>query len=269
MIGSRGRIEAAYIDAGWRAEGIATLQVVCSNPIGGHALGMFLIDFWCAGLKDAHGRLDAMQSELDEYFDRAREDVDLVRIDPDLARKLVAGSNRFARQNGFRLPAHYDRWVSLLGDIGEIGTADLDGFGKDGKLFWVGPMDELKNRLIGCSVCDFTSCADVDFIAEIDDLEQFDLHGSQAREALLQTADTLAQLVAKTCAARGVTPPSSLADATRILISLNAATDCGESDDDDLGGEVAPTLKFAATQILGEVLGKKGAETSISQDLME
>ena len=84
------------------------------EPGGGTALVGFLVDLWCAGLKDAWGDLHVTRADFEEHSERARArmGVELAELDTATARKLIAGGIRFARQNGFRLPAHYERWVA-------------------------------------------------------------------------------------------------------------------------------------------------------------
>ncbi len=121
------------------------------------------------GLKDAWGELDMLHDEIDRHVDRAQERFELVRIEPDAARQLVAGAVRFARQNGFRLPPHYERWVNLLGGMLDPATADLRAFGKDGGLLWIGPLNDLRRRLIGCSLDEFLARPGVHFVSEVED----------------------------------------------------------------------------------------------------
>lgn len=165
-VGQVGQVEACYINADWRQSGIATIQVIPQNPAGGHAVAGFLVDTWCAGLKDAYGNLALDRDDIERNLQRAREGFGLVRIDLELARRLVAGGIRFARQNGFRLPAHSERRTNLLGGLEQV-EADLSQFDKDGKLVWVGPTHDLARRLIGCTAEQFLQRPDVEIIAEV------------------------------------------------------------------------------------------------------
>jgi len=158
-----GEIVACYVNADWGKAGIAAIKVLKRVP-GGHAMAAFLIDLWCIGLKDAFGRLDILPSEFNKSLDRARDSMEIARIDPAVALRLIRGSIRFARQNGFRLPPKYDRWVSLLGEVGDCSSADLSDFGIDGGLRYVGTMEDLRERLIGCTVEQFVSREDVHYI---------------------------------------------------------------------------------------------------------
>jgi hypothetical protein len=103
-IGQFGQVEACYVNSDWKQQGLASVYVIHRNPSGGHAIATFLIDVWCAGLKDAWGRIDFTQEDIDRALKRARDNFDIQRIDIDTARKLIVGGIRFSRQNGFRLP---------------------------------------------------------------------------------------------------------------------------------------------------------------------
>ncbi len=96
---------ACYINGDWHEQGIGSLLVFRHMPDGSHVLGAFLIDFWCIGLKDAWGRLNLTNLEVDDALQRQRSSgMSIIRIEPAVARRLVAGAVRFSRQNGFRLP---------------------------------------------------------------------------------------------------------------------------------------------------------------------
>jgi hypothetical protein len=238
-IGQAGQVEACYVNSDWRDSGMASVYVIRRNPEGGHAIASFLIDVWCAGLKDAWGRIDFMQEDIDHALKRARDTFELQRIDVEAARDLVAAGIRFARRNGFRLPPHHDRCVHLLGGAGDINSADLSGFGKDGKLRWVGPLDDLRRRLIACTPEQFMSRPDVEFIAnerdldfggaqfddEDDEDDDFDDQEPQDLDALIEGyrqlldggCDIAAQGMAQGLEP-GEQPHPRLADAVRVLV---------------------------------------------------
>jgi hypothetical protein len=85
-------------------------------------------------------------------------------VDLALVKRLVAGGIRFARQNGFRLPPHYERWLKVIGGVGDTETADLSNFGVDGGLRYTGTIEGLREKLIGCRVEDFLARPDVQYI---------------------------------------------------------------------------------------------------------
>ncbi|MFB3890541.1 MAG: hypothetical protein ACE15C_00815 [Phycisphaerae bacterium] len=154
------QVKECLVNDGWREKGIASVMVLL-DVRGGLAVASFLVDMWCAGLKDAWGRLDITREEYDRAADNMVDGA--VEIDPDAVRRLVAGAIRFANQNGFRLPRHYERWTAMLGGVPDWRTADLSDFGYEGGLFWMGTMEDLRGRLIGCSAEEFLARKDVHY----------------------------------------------------------------------------------------------------------
>jgi hypothetical protein len=230
-IGQVGRVEACYVNADWETNGIASIHLIRQNPQGGMALACFLIDLWCAGLKDAWGAIDMTSGDTDEHLKRAGEHVELVRIEPDAARHLIAGAIRFARQNGFRLPPHFERWTNLLGDLPDTATADLRRFGKDGGLLWIGSFDDLQRRLIGCSVDEFLARPNVHFMSEIEDFDDAEVdddedddspEGDEEFEEFLEAFGTLVEEcysnALRRCQERGETPLPAMREALSAML---------------------------------------------------
>lgn len=170
-----GEFVASYLNDDWRERGQAVAFVCRRGRDGRLAMATFIVDLWCAGLKDAWGRIGLTTDEFEDAVDRMSTQLDDTIDDAPLAEvaAVVAGGIRFARRNGFRLPAHYDRWTAFLGEI-RPESADLTHFGVEGgaKLRWVAPMHDLRARLIGSTVEDFLARPDVEAIA---DAEFFDL----------------------------------------------------------------------------------------------
>ncbi len=106
QIGRTGEVVACYVTQGWRERGQAAIFCLVATPGGGHATATFLVDLWCVGLKDAWGKLNISAKGFKEnILDRASNEteVELVRVDVDWVRKIVAGAIRFAEQNGVRV----------------------------------------------------------------------------------------------------------------------------------------------------------------------
>lgn len=247
-IGEAGQVEACYINADWSESGLASIHIIRRNPAGGHAMACFLVDVWCAGLKDAWGRIDLMQEDIDHNLKRARENFDLERIEIGVVRNLVAGSIKFAAQNGFKLPVHYDRWIKLLGGV-DVQSADLSQFGRDGKLMWVGPMDDLRQRLIGCTLEEFLKRQDVQITTELatdmgyvrgeatddEDDAEFEQAVADLRTTASETAKAKAQEVRKRCADKGADPHQALDDALKFTLAILMLAFTANADTQDVG----------------------------------
>lgn len=160
-----GDIEACYITEDYVDKGVAAVVTLRRVAGGGHAMAAFLVDLWCIGLKDAWGRLSVSRSDFEEIIGHSSRNLStLIRTDPAVARRLVAGAIRFSHENGFRLPPRYERWAALLGGISDWRTADISDFGRDGGLLYVGDVEELRKRLIGETVDRFLARPDVHYI---------------------------------------------------------------------------------------------------------
>jgi len=208
---------------------MASIHVLFKQPGGGMALGAYLVDLWCMGLKDAYGRLDMTRAEIEqEVLTKLQTRIELERVDLEVVKRLVAGGIRFAQKNGFRLPHRHDRWTALLGDLGPIEQADLRDFGtEDGKLRYVGTESGLRERLIGCPVEQFLARSDVGFIMEQDgetrgdEDEEADEFSDELDldEAVQEMAETLVSAVRKWCFANGQVPHPRLAEAASVLLT--------------------------------------------------
>ncbi len=288
-LGAAGQTEACYVNSEWREEGLASIHMLRSTPGGSHAMAVFLVDLWCAGLKDAWGHLNLSMEDFEEHLDRARRSMELERMDPDLARKLVAGGIRFARQNGFRLPVHYERWVNLAGGTeGDINSADLSFFGKAGGLEWVGPLDDLRRRLIGSTVEEFLARPDVHYTIGVDDLTEFESDEDddedegedefededlgeridRHRDWLRAGAVMLAKQASDWCRARGEQPAemidmAAMLSVCHIVLADTSAEDeapqRGEGDDDDIESDLdlddPEAAYLAANECITELIG--------------
>lgn len=168
-----GALVACHVNADWRERGQATVYVLrrSPGPTAGLAMATFFVDLWCAGLKTVWGRFDILREEYDDVVERMgdRMDASMPEVPLEQAAAIVAGGIRFAVQNGFRLPAHYQRWTAFLGGKLDWQHADISAFGVEGgrKLRWVAPMEDLRARLIGSTVEQFLARPDVEFIGDL------------------------------------------------------------------------------------------------------
>lgn len=234
-----GEIAACYINEGWDDDGFASMLVLRRVGDSGLVLAAFYSDLWCCGLKDAWGRLDITMHEFEEdVYGRFSRDVNMLRVQPSLIRRLVGGGIRFARQNGFRLPPRYERWVSILGDVDASDAADLSDYGfEDGMLHFVGNLEDLRRRLIGCSVEEFLKREDVHFTIGEDDFSLLDDAVLGTEEVAESVQSHIIDGVRKWCFANGRAPHPRLPDAAALLLDALL-----QMDDDDVI-ETAGTLE--------------------------
>ena len=269
---SGGQLEC-YVNANWREMGMANIQVLGRAPDGRLAYAAFLVDIWCVGLKDTFGKREFARPDFDDILDRMEEELEVAKLSPAEAKRLVAGGMRFARQNGFKLPPHFERWVAIFGGLGDVATADLRGFGVEGgRLRYVGTKAFLQRRLAACSVDDFLRRPDVqwvmgdgtprhpaegDYSIDLGDDEDFDEEGDDADEFEVDPSD--AQLLAEMarmvggagdrmedsvqqwCSKTGRAPHPRLRDAlTQLLVSILPLAMYSQAAEIDAGSDDLP-----------------------------
>lgn len=232
-----GTLECLANPPDYREQGIVSIIVLARTPGGRCAVASFLVDLWCVGLKDAWGKSETPPEHLADLRDGAR-DRGAVRMPVEEARRLVAAGVRFARENGFRLPDHWQKWVSVFGEMPRLESLDMSDFGVEAegrgkKLRYVGTEQFLRTRLTGCTVESFVARPDVEWIigagpADFDDFgeeadDEFDdadpdEEVAAMAEMLRATSTKTADEVRKWCFAQREVPHRLLQDAAQLLI---------------------------------------------------
>ncbi len=234
-----------YANPNWKEDGILELVMRKEMPDGGLAMGVFLVDLWCCGLKDAWGRLDMSGVEFRDVLLRMKEGLSAqpASLDPQTARNLVAGGIAFAQKNGFRLPYHFDRWVAMLAPMPE--EPDMSDFGwEGGKLHYVGLVSDLRRRLIG-SMDEFLSRPDVHYTFrtagdemldgedELEDLDEPDEEDLAAFDAAVAgSAHRLLEKIRQWCAERGLTPEPALETTLQSFLKASIMACAADADAD-------------------------------------
>ncbi|MDB5303923.1 MAG: hypothetical protein JWM97_1472 [Phycisphaerales bacterium] len=242
-IASAGGTLECWVNDRWQDQGMAGLFVLGHTAGGRHAFAGFLIDVWCVGLKDAWGQAEISRAEfMERLFKPWSQRMHPYKLEVPEARRLVAAGVRFARQNGFRLPNGWEKWASILGDLGDVASADLTGFTKDGKLLYIGNPEFLRQRLVGCTVEEFFSrpgqewisppedlpfsWADVDEDDElwdaantgVEDDEEDGIDAEEAEASIQRVVGRTTQAVRQWCESNGVAPHPRMEDAAAIVL---------------------------------------------------
>lgn len=91
----------AYIEKTWREHGLAYIIVVRKRDNGLADYGMFSVDLWCLGVRDARAECDLPREELDNFIDGHLGESSRESIHPACAKKLIEGALAFAERLGF------------------------------------------------------------------------------------------------------------------------------------------------------------------------
>ena len=109
-----------------------------ANRIG---MGVFLLDVYCLGVKDAF----YSNLMLDEYNEKKQQfevEGGLEIIHPSCARKLIEGGVNYADHFGFKPHRDYKVVKQIFGEIDSAACPRVFDYGQDGKPFYVsGPHD--------------------------------------------------------------------------------------------------------------------------------
>lgn len=91
----------AYVEKSWREHGLAHVVVVRRRENGLADYGMFQVDLWCLGVKEAQGETDVPSEALDEFLEEQLSQTQRESIHPACAKKLIEGAVAYAERLGF------------------------------------------------------------------------------------------------------------------------------------------------------------------------
>jgi hypothetical protein len=111
-------------------------------PNGSVAYGVFLVDRFCLGVKNAMADITGRFTYDSRVARKMRSDSGSKDLHPAAARKLVESAVQYARSLGLQPHADYQKAKLIFGEINAGECAEQFEFGKDGKPFFVaGPHD--------------------------------------------------------------------------------------------------------------------------------
>lgn len=123
---------------------IVQILVSHRSPAGQVAVGAFLIDLGCLGVKAAFGRLLDTEREYKEMRDDVESRQEMIKADPNLAAKIIREAIAYAKDLGFRPDPDYRDAMLVLGDADPDACDTSIPLGKDGKPFFIpGPDDKV------------------------------------------------------------------------------------------------------------------------------
>ena len=137
----------AYVHKGWREEGMTQVLVVRKRGDGSADVGIFLVDVWCLGVKDADGASDLLASELDERIAEQIPEEEREAIHPACAKKLVEGAVAYAERLGFAPHRDFRKARRVLSGIdASLCPTDFE-YGRDGRPCFVPGPDDTDERI--------------------------------------------------------------------------------------------------------------------------
>jgi hypothetical protein len=143
-------IMATLVPEGLWESGLGQLVIARRAPSGKIACGVFLVDVFCLGVKDAFWKLMG-SAEYETLIDKIEAHGRLREVTPEYFSKLVHCAADYAQSLGFA-PHHDFRAARLLlAGIDPSLCLDELEFGKDGKPFYIrGPNESLARARAIC-----------------------------------------------------------------------------------------------------------------------
>ena len=126
-------------------KGMGNLAFSRLMPDGRIALGMFLLDLYCLGVKDAFFAI-LTKYEYDMRIRNWPGPERLVPMTPACLRKLVEGGVAYARDLGFEPHRDYDEARQIFGDQETASCTEHFEYGREGKPLYISGPNETPAR---------------------------------------------------------------------------------------------------------------------------
>jgi yecA family protein len=106
-------------------------------------VGLFLVDVWCLGVKDAFGEHDIPDGLADELIDNRLSEEQREAVHPTCAKKLIEGASAYAERLGFAPHRDYRKGRKVLSGLDASLCPTEFTFGRNGKPCYMrGPHDD-------------------------------------------------------------------------------------------------------------------------------
>jgi len=137
-------VHSAWILSDWREKLLAVMFIIRQQTNGAYALGSYLVDLGCLGLKNTFAAMNLTWKDVQEKMQPpARSGSHIVQCDPNLVAKILLTGVEFAEQLGFFPHKDFRDSISMLQGLDPDACQEHVSTGKNGKPFYVqGPYDD-------------------------------------------------------------------------------------------------------------------------------
>ncbi len=137
----------AYIGKDWSEHGLAHLVVARIRENGSADYGIFLVDIWCLGVKDAFGETNGLESDVRELVDERLPESMREPIHPSCAKKLIDGALAYAERLGFAPHRDFRKARRVLSGLDASLCPTEFTYGRDGRPCYVRGPDDSNERV--------------------------------------------------------------------------------------------------------------------------
>jgi hypothetical protein len=130
------------INDDWSESRLANLTFARNRPDGHVAIGVFVVDLGCLGVKSAFANPDITLVRYEQQIVRGGQ-TNQILFDPACAVKMITGAVEYADKLGFKPDPDYYYSREIFGDIDPGSCQETFEYGGDGKPFYfAGPYDD-------------------------------------------------------------------------------------------------------------------------------
>ena len=137
----------AYIDKRWREHGLAQVVVVRRRDNGLVDFGVFQVDLWCLGVRDAEGATDVPPETLDEFLEEELVETQRESIHPACAKTLIEGAVAYAERLGFAPHRDFRKARRALSGVDAALCPTEFTYGHDGRPRYVPDENDSEERI--------------------------------------------------------------------------------------------------------------------------
>ena len=136
-------VEACYLNADWKERGLARIVVTRSQENGKAMLGVFLVDIFCLGVKNAFCNEGLTRSQIEnELLPRYYQDKEPTVVGINYAKEIIYGALDYAKSLGFEPHADFELSRHVLGTEEFSRIRGLKFGGPEGKPLYIAGADD-------------------------------------------------------------------------------------------------------------------------------
>ncbi len=137
----------AYIGDDWKEVGIANVVVAKIRADRLVEFGVFLVDLFCLGVKDAMLETEVTESEYRRFLSGAIAETIRLPFHPACAKKMIEGAIAYAETFGFAPHRDYRKARRVLSGIDASTCPEVFEYGEDGRPCYVRGPDDSEERV--------------------------------------------------------------------------------------------------------------------------
>jgi hypothetical protein len=134
-----------FINLDWKTGGMASIAISKKMPSGKFIVGLYMIDMFCLGVKNALFQFALDSFGYDEFIQKINAQSEIVKCDLVEAHNIIFGAIDFAAENGFKPQKDFSITQYIPDENLIDDRIDEIEFGRNGRPFYfAGPYDNTR-----------------------------------------------------------------------------------------------------------------------------